>query len=52
MRWLVSIAVILSPLLTQAQTITVAVPSAIADQIDVYRTEYTGEGGELELDGD
>jgi hypothetical protein len=52
MRWLVSIAMILSPLLAQAQTITVAVPSAVADQIDVYRAECTGEGGELELDGD
>lgn len=52
MQWLVSIAMIFSPLLAQAQTITVAVPSAVADQIDVYRAECTGEGGELELDGD
>lgn len=52
MRWLVLIVMILSPLLLQAQTITVAVPSAVADQIGVYRAECTHEGGELELDGD
>lgn len=42
----------LLPLLAQAQTITVAVPSAVADQIDVYRAECIDEGSELELDGD
>lgn len=52
MRWLASIVMILSPLLAQAQTITVAVPSAVADQIAVYRAQCTDEGGELELDGD
>ena len=52
MRWLASIVMILSPLLAQAQTITVAVPSAVADQIAVYRAQCTEEGGELELDGD
>ena len=52
MRWLASVVMILAPVLLQAQTITVAVPSAVADQIGVYRAECTDEGGELELDGD
>ena len=52
MQWLISIFMIVLPVLVQAQNITVSVPSAVADQIDVYRSECFNDGGELELDGD
>ena len=41
-------------LTTQAisDTITVTVPSAVADALDVYRADCAEDGGELELDGD
>ena len=52
MRWLVSIFMMVLPVLAQAQTITLSVPSAVAAQIDVYRAQCADDGGELELDGD
>ena len=52
MRWLISIVMIVLPILAQAETITMSVPSAVAEQIDVYRSECSNDGGELELDGD
>lgn len=51
MQWLISIFMIILPVLAQAQTITLSVPSAVADQMDVYRAECAADGGELELDG-
>ena len=35
-----------------AEMISVSVPSAVREAVDVYRDECTDEGGELELDGD
>ena len=52
MRWLISIFMMVLPVLAQAQTITLSVPSTVAEQIDVYRSECSNDGGELELDGD
>ena len=52
MRWLISIFMVILPVLAQAETITMSVPSAVAEQIDVYRSECSDDGGELELDGD
>ena len=52
MRWLILIFMVVLPVLAQAQTITLSVPSAVAAQIDVYRAECAADGGELELDGD
>ena len=52
MRWLISIFMIVLPVLAQALTITLSVPSAVAAQIDAYRSECAEDGGELELDGD
>lgn len=52
MQWPISTLMTILPVLVQAQTITVSVPSAVADQIDVYRTQCADDGGELELDGD
>ena len=49
---LISIFMIFLPILAQAETITMSVPSAVAEQIDVYRSECSNNGGELELDGD
>ena len=40
------------PALTQADTITMSVPSAVAAQIDVYSSECADDGGILKLDGD
>ena len=40
------------PVLAQAQTITLSVPSTVTEQIDVYRSECSNDGAELELDGD
>jgi hypothetical protein len=47
MRWLISIVMIVLPILAQAETITMSVPSAVAEQIDVYRSECSDDGGEL-----
>ena len=52
MRCLISIFIITLPILAQAQTITLSVPSTVTEQIDVYRAECSNDGGELELDGD
>ena len=52
MRCLISIFIITLPILAQAQTITLSVPSTVTEQIDVYRSECSNDGGELELDGD
>ena len=52
MRWLISIFMVILPVLAQAETITMSVPSAVAKQIDVYRLQCEADGGELELDGD
>ena len=52
MRWLISIFMMVLPVLAQAQTITLSVPSTVTEQIDVYRSECSNDGGELELDGD
>ena len=52
MRWIISIFVVILPVLAQAETITLSVPSAVAGQIDVYRAQCADDGGELELDGD
>ena len=52
MRWIISIFMVILPVLAQTQTITLSVPSAVAGQIDVYRSECSNDGGELELDGD
>ena len=52
MRWLISIFLIILPVMAQAQTITLSVPSAVAAKIDVYRLQCAEDGGELELDGD
>ena len=51
-RWLISIFMVILPVLAQAETITMSVPSAVAEQIDVYRAQCSNDGGELELDGD
>ena len=52
MRWLISIFMMVLPVLAQAETITMSVPSAVAGQIDIYRAQCSNDGGELELDGD
>ncbi|MDB0073595.1 hypothetical protein N9F00_03330 [Planktomarina temperata] len=35
-----------------SETVSISVPSAVREAVDVYRAECTDEGGELELDGD
>ena len=52
MRPLVFIVMALLPTLSIADMISVSVPSAVREAVDVYRDECTDEGGELELDGD
>ena len=42
----------LLPTSAVAEMISVSVPSAVREAVDVYRDECTDEGGELELDGD
>ena len=46
------ICVAVLPAFVQAETITFSVPSAVAEQINVYRLQCAEDGGELELDGD
>ena len=52
MRPLVFIVMAVLPTLSIADMISVSVPSAVSDAINIYRAECTDEGGELELDGD
>ena len=52
MRRLVFIVIALLPTLSIADMISVSVPSAVSDAINIYRADCTDEGGELELDGD
>ena len=52
MRYLTFIIMALIPTLALADMISVSVPSAVREAVDVYRAECTDEGGELELDGD
>ena len=52
MRPLVFIVMALLPTLSMADMISVSVPSAVSDAINIYRADCTDEGGELELDGD
>ena len=52
MRPLAFIIMALIPTLAVADMISVSVPSAVREAVDVYRAECTDEGGELELDGD
>ncbi|MDC0587504.1 hypothetical protein OAO82_01210 [bacterium] len=52
MRNLTFITMALLPTLAVADLISISVPSAVREVVDVYRAECTDEGGELELDGD
>ena len=52
MRPLVFIVMALLPTLSIADMISVSVPSAVSDAINIYRADCAEEGGVLELDGD
>ena len=52
MRLFLLILTGLLPTLTVADTISITVPSAVADVVKKYRADCTKDGGELELDGD
>ena len=52
MRPLVFIVMALLPTLSIAGMISVSVPSAVSDAINIYRADCAEEGGVLELDGD
>ena len=52
MRLFILIITALLPTLTAADTISITVPSAVADVVKKYRADCAEEGGELELDGD
>ena len=52
MRTLAFIILALLPTLALADMVSISVPSAVREAVDVYRDECTKEGGELELDGD
>ena len=52
MRWITLICVAFLPTLTVADTISITVPSAVADVVKKYRADCAEDGGELELDGD
>ena len=52
MRLFLLILTGLLPTLTVADTISITVPSAVADVVKKYRADCAEEGGELELDGD
>ena len=52
MRPLVFIVMAVLPTLSIADMISVSVPSAVSDAINIYRAGCTDEGGELKLDGD
>lgn len=45
MRWLISIFMVTLPVLAQAETISMSVPSTVAAQIDAYRSECADDGG-------
>jgi len=49
---LLAICLAVLPALVQAETITLSVPSAVAEKINVYRLQCAEDGDELELDGD
>ena len=49
---LVFIVMALLPTLSIADMISVSVPSAVSDAINIYRADCAEEGGVLELDGD
>ena len=51
MRPLVFIVMALLPTLSIADMISVSVPSAVSDAINIYRADCAEEGGVLELDG-
>ena len=50
MRPLAFIIMALLPTLAVADMISISVPSAVREAVDVYRAECTDEGSELELD--
>ena len=52
MRPLAFIIMALIHTLAVADMMSISVPSAVREAVDVYRAECTDEGGELELDGD
>ena len=52
MRPLAFIMMALLPTLAVADMVGVSVPYAARETVDVYSTECTNQGGELELDGD
>ena len=52
MRLFILILTALLPTLTVADTISITVPSAVAEVVNKYRAYCAEEGGELELDGD
>ena len=52
MRLFLLILTGLLPTLTVADTISITVPSAVADVVKKYRADCAEDGGELELDGD
>ena len=52
MRLFILILTALLPTLTVADTISITVPSAVADVVEKYRADCAEDGGELELDGD
>lgn len=52
MRWLSSICFVVLPAVVLADNVTISVPHAVSQQVDVYRSQCADEGGALELDGD
>ena len=47
MRWLLSIFLVVSPAVTLADIITVSVPHAVSQQIEIYREQCAEDGGAL-----
>ena len=52
MRRLLSICFAVLPAVVLADTVTISVPHAVSQQVDVYRSQCAEEGGVLKLDGD
>ena len=52
MRRLLSICFAVFPAVVLADTVTISVPHAVSQQVDVYSSQCADEGGALELDGD
>ena len=52
MRLFILILTAVLPTLTVADTISITVPSAVAEVVNKYRADCTEHGGKLELDGD